>query len=181
MGGEKIFCYTVDNYFTYEKAFWTDSTNIIRAKMMANLMRQGLLGETGQDLNCKNETGQYVNLYSIKKPIVVVYLYNPDCEHCQKETPKLKALYNKWKTKGLEVYALNLGTEYDKWHNYIKELQLDWINVIDPNIESRHDRKYFTVDTPGIYVLDVNHKIVAKQLMPDKLEPIFESIMQKKN
>jgi thiol-disulfide isomerase/thioredoxin len=181
MGGEKIFCYTVDNYFTYEKAYWTDSVNVYRAKQKSNLMKPSLLGETGQDLNCKNEQGEYVSLYSIKKPIRVVWLYNPDCEHCQKETPKLKALYDKWKSKGLEVYALNIESEYDKWHNFIKELQLDWVNVIDPKIESRYDRKYFFIDTPGIFVLDANNKIVAKQLMPDNLEYIFESMLEKKN
>lgn len=181
MGGEKIFCYTVDNYFTYEKAYWTDSVNVIRAHMKSNLMKPSLLGETGEDLNCKNDKGQYISLYSIKKPIRVVYLYNPDCEHCQKETPKLKALYDKWKNKGLEVYALNVESEFDKWHNYIQELQLDWINVIDPKIESRYDRKYFFTETPGVFVLDANNRIVAKQLMPDKLEPVFESIIDKKN
>src|SRR5262249_29425941 len=125
MGGETIFCYTVDNYFTREQAYWTDTVNVIRAKMQSDLMKPGLLGETGQDLNCKNESGEYVSLYSIKKPIRIIFLYNPDCEHCQKETPKLKALYDRWKSKGLEVYALNVASEYDKWHNYIKSLQLD--------------------------------------------------------
>ncbi|MEI6817704.1 MAG: thioredoxin-like domain-containing protein [Bacteroidota bacterium] len=178
MGGEKIFVYMVDNYFTLKKAYWTDSVNVIRAKMQVDLMRASLLGMTGQDLRCKNEQGEYVNLYSIKKPIRVVFLYNPDCEHCQKETPKLKALYDKWKSKGLEVYALNVEKDYTKWHDYIKKLDLNWINVIDPNYESLYYKKYHIVNTPGLYVLDSNNKIVSKQLMPDQLEPIFESLLK---
>jgi peroxiredoxin len=181
MGGENIFSYTVDHYFTREKAFWTDTVNIIRAKMRSDLMKASLLGETSQDLKCKNDKGEYVSLYSIKKPIRVLYLYNPDCEHCQKETPKLKALYDKWKSRGLEVYALNVAGEYDKWYNYIKELQLDWVNVIDPKFESHYDRKYYYTDTPSVYVLDSNNKIVAKQLMSDNLESIFEEMIEKKN
>lgn len=181
MGGENIFCYTADNYFTREKGFWTDSINVIRAKMRSNEMKLSLLGEIGQDLKCKNEKGEYISLYSIKKPIRVVYLYNPDCEHCQKETPKLKVLYDKWKSKGLEVYALNVAAEYDKWHNYIKDLQLDWVNVIDPNFESGYLKKYYYTETPAVYVLDSNNKIVAKQLMPDNLESMFESMIAKKN
>ena len=178
MGGEKIFCYTVDNYFTLKKAYWTDSVNVIRAKQQSDLMKPSLLGAIGQDLNCKNEQGVYVSLYSIKKPIRIVYLFNPDCEHCQKETPKLKALYDKWKTKGLEVYALNVERDYDKWHNYIKTLGLDWINVIDPKYESLYYKKYHIFNTPGIYVLDASNKIVAKQLMPEYLEQIFETMVK---
>src|SRR5258706_3241110 len=181
LGGDKIFCYTGDNYFTREKAYWADSVTVIRARMMSDLMRPSLVGATAQDLNCKNEQGEYVNLYSIKKPIKVLYLYNPDCEHCQKETPKLKVLYDKWKTKGLEVYALNVERDYDKWHNFIKNLQLDWVNVIDPQFESGYLKKYFYTDTPADFVLDANNKIIAKQLMPDNLEYIFESMTEKKN
>lgn len=181
MGGENIFCYTADNYFTREKGFNSDTVSVIRAKMRSNEMKLSLLGETGQDLKCKNEQGAYVSLYSIKKPIRVVYLYNPDCEHCQKETPKLKALYDKWKSRGLEVYALNVERDYDKWHSFIKNLQLDWVNVIDPGYESNYYKKYYYTDTPALYVLDENNKIVAKQLMPDNLEPMFESMVEKKN
>ena len=181
MGGEIIFCYTVDNYFTREKAFWSDSVNIYRTQRQSDMMRPSMLGETGQDVNCKNEKGEYVNLYSIKKPIRVVYLFNPDCEHCQKETPKLKKLYDKWKSKGLEVYAIIVAGEYDKWHKYINDLHLDWVNVIDPKYESGYHKKYYVSITPGLYVLDAKNKIVAKQAMPDSLEEIFERMVGGKN
>lgn len=181
MGSEKIFCYTVDNYFTLKKAYWTDSVNVIRAKQMSNDMKPSLLGEIGQDVRCKNDKGEYVSLYSIKKPIRIVYLWNPDCEHCQKETPKLKALYDKWKSKGLEVYAIDIEHEADKWHKYIEEHNLDWINVSDDKYESLYYKKYHIVNTPGLYVIDSNNRIVAKQLMPDQLEPTFELMLKKYN
>jgi len=178
MGGEKIFCYTVDNYFTIKKAYWTDSNNVKAAKMMSDDMKPSLLGAIGQDVNCKNDKGEYVSLYSIKKPIRIVYLWNPDCEHCQKETPKLKALYDKWKSKGLEVYAINVEHEYDKWIKYIKDHDLDWINVSDDKYESKYYKKYHIFNTPGLYVLDTNNKIVAKQLMPDQLESTLELMIK---
>lgn len=179
MGSEKIYCYVVDNFFTYKKAYWSDSTNIFRARLESDLMKPSLLGAIGQDLNCKNEKGDYVSLYSIKTPIKVVYLYNPDCEHCQKETPKLKALYDKWKSKGLEVYALNVEHEDDVWINYINKLGLNWVNVHDNKYESNYYKKYHMRQTPGLYVLDINNKIVAKQLMPDQLEAVFEYMLKK--
>ncbi len=178
MGSDKIFCYVIDNYYTLKKAYWIDSVEVIRAKQLSDLIKPSLLGAIGQDINCKNEQGVYVNLYSIKKPIRVVYLWNPDCEHCQKETPKLKALYDIWKSKGLEVYALNVEKEVDKWHQYVKEHNLDWINVMDPNYESKYYKKYHIFNTPGLYVLDANNKIVSKQLMPDQLESVFESMIK---
>lgn len=178
MGGEKIYCYVVDNYFTYKKAYWSDSLNILRAKIESDMMKPSLLGEIGQDLNCKNDQGKYVSLYGIKTPIKIVYLYNPDCEHCQKETPKLKALYDKWKPKGLEVYALNVERDTDMWRKYINALGLDWVNVIDPTYESAYYKKYHMRQTPGLYVLDINNKIVAKQLMPDQLESVFELMIK---
>lgn len=178
MGGEKIYCYTVDNYFTLKKAFWSDSVNIVRARYESDIRKASLLGETGQDLKCKNEKGEYVSLYSIKAPVKIVYLYNPDCDHCQKETPKLKTLYDKWKSKGVEVYALNVEHEDDKWRSYIQKLGLNWINVNDNKYESNYPKKYHIKQTPGLYVLDQKNKIVAKQLMPDNLEPTLEFLLK---
>lgn len=178
MGGEKIFCYVVDNYLTLKKAYWADSVTIVRIRAQSDLRRPSLLGEIGQDLNCKNEKGEYVSLYSIKKPIRIVYLYNPDCEHCIKETPDLMKLYAEWKSKGLEIYAVDVEREYDKWHDFIKKFHLDCINIIDPDRESHFDLKYYIENTPGLYVLDSNNKIVAKRLLPDQLPIIFEMMLK---
>lgn len=175
MGGEKILCYTIDSFYTKDKVFWADSFNLLQAKIKADKIRPSLLGAVGQDLKCKNDKGEYVSLYDIKKPIRVIFLYNPDCDHCQKETPKLLALYHKWKEK-MEVYALNVEKDYDKWHDFIKKYELDWINVIDPKYESKHYLKYDVQITPGLYVIDKNNIIVSKQVMPDNLEPLFETL-----
>jgi len=178
MGGEKIFCYVVDNYLTLKKAYWSDSVSVVRIRAQSDLMRPSLLGETGQDLNCKNEKGEYVNLYSIKKPIKIVYLYNPDCEHCIKETPELMKLYSEWKSKGLEIYALNVERDYNKWHDFIKKFKLDCINVIDPNYDSKFYLKYHIFNTPGLFILDSNNKIVAKSLLPFQLPDVFERMLK---
>lgn len=177
MGGDKIFVYAVDSFYTHKNVFWADSFNVVQAKLKADRFRPSMLGSIGQDLKCKNDKGEYVSLYSIKKPIRVVFLYNPDCEHCIKETPKLKALYDKWKDK-MEVFALNVEKDYDKWHTFIKDYKLDWINVIDPTYESKHYLKYHVQITPGLYVLDSNNIIVCKQVMPDGLESVFEKMVK---
>jgi len=178
MGGEKIMCYAIDNYYTYKNVFWADSANVQQAQIKANLLRNSLLGATGQDLKCKNEKGEYVSLYDLKAKVKIVFLYNPDCDHCKKETPKLKNLYDKWKDKGLEVYALNVEKENDKWINFINEYQLTWTNVIDTKNESKFYSKYYIDITPGLYVLDSNNKIVCKQVMPDRLESTIEEYIK---
>lgn len=178
MGGEKIMCYAIDNYYTYQKVFWADSTNVQQAQIKSNQLRNSLLGAVGQDLKCKNEKGEYVSLYDLKAKVKIVFLYNPDCDHCKKETPKLKELYNKWKSKGLEVYALNVEKENDKWINFINEYQLNWTNVIDPKNESKFYSKYYIDITPGVYVLDPNNKIICKQIMPEYLEPVIEKYLE---
>ncbi len=176
MGGEKIMCYAIDNYYTYEKIFWADSLNVQQAQVKANQIRPSLLGAVGQDLKCKNEKGEYVSLYSLQAKAKIVFLYNPDCDHCKKETPKLKALYEKWKPKGLEVYALNVEKDYDQWTKFIQQYQLTWTNVIDTKYESKFYAKYHADMTPGLYVLDSNNIIVSKQLMPDQLDSILEEL-----
>jgi thiol-disulfide isomerase/thioredoxin len=180
MGGEKIYVWLVENYFTYEKAYWSDSTNTFRVRDEARRMKPSLLGATGGELFCTDTAGNNVSLYQVSKRFTVLYMYNPDCELCQKETPKLKKVYDEWKDKGMVVYALNVEHDREKWLAYIDKLDLDWINVWDPKYQSRYYEKYFMTTTPGIYVLDENHKIICTHLGADLLPTLFERELEKK-
>ncbi|MFN8237456.1 MAG: TlpA disulfide reductase family protein [Chitinophagales bacterium] len=182
MGDEKILVYMADNYFTDEIAgswFKENPYELTKIRLKVNSMRPSMLGSTGQDLRCKNLNGVYENMYDLKTPIKIAFLYDPDCSHCQEEAPKLQALVTKWKDK-VSVYALSLDDNETKWREFVAKYHTDnFHNVFDPKMESLYYKKYHIDVTPEIYVLDSNNKIVGKDLHPEQLEEVFNQILNK--
>jgi thiol-disulfide isomerase/thioredoxin len=182
MGGEAILVHLVDKYYTDDIAatwFPGKPEELSKIRKKVNEMRPSMLGKVGQDLRAQNLNGQYESLYDLKTPIKVVFMYSYSCSHCQERAPVLRQVYDKWKDK-VEVYALCLDPEDAKWREFVTKYHIEpFHNVIDPKMESRYYYKYHVDITPECYVLDQNNKIVAKDLHPDQLEPVFEDILKK--
>ena len=74
----------------------------------------------------------------------------------------------------MEVVAANIKKDINKWKNYIKEKNLNWINLADPKLQSNFRYEYNLETTPIIYVLDDQKKIKAKKLDVDQLEDFIK-------
>ena len=182
MGGEKILVHLVDTYFTDARAFWYEDNpeELKKIRRKVDEMRVSMIGMKGQDLRCRNVNGEYESLYELKAPIKVVYIYSYTCSHCKERTPVLVDLMKEWRAKGVEVFALCNDPEEDKWKAFVEKYQMqDLHNVIDPNYESRYYKKYHIDVTPEAYVLDQNNTIIAKDLHPNQLPPVFEKALRK--
>jgi peroxiredoxin len=181
MGGEAVLIHLVDKYFTDDisgKWFPGKPEELAKIRKKVNEMRVSLIGMTGQDLRARNLNGEYESLYDLKTPIKVVFMYSYSCSHCQERAPVMREVYDKWKGK-VDVYALCLDPDDAKWRDFVAKYHIEpFHNVIDPKMESRYYYKYHTDITPECYVLDPNNKIVAKDLHPNQLDPVFEKILK---
>ena len=142
----------------------------------AREMRSSLVGMIGQNVWGRDKNNLKRSLYDINSPIKVVYIYYTDCEHCKEETPKLRAVYDQWKKRGVEIFSIGANVkERADWLNFEKNYGINWTNVMDPLLESKFNEKYFVDNTPEIYVLDKNYRIIAKNLKPEQLPELFEA------
>ena len=123
-----------------------------------------------QDSNFKPRS-----MYDIKNKYTILYIFDPDCGHCRKETPKLVAFYNKLKIKfNVEVYAVNADTSMAKIRNYIKEMKMPWITVNGPRTYVGPYQDHYDANTmPSLYILDDKKKIIGKKVPTEKLEDFF--------
>jgi peroxiredoxin len=178
MGLESVFVHVVDKYFTDEQAFWSTPEELKEIRRDANEMRPSLIGKIGQDLVCLNAQGKEESLYALKGPVTILYVWNYECEHCQEETPKMKKIYDRYHSKGLEVYSLCTGSEEKLWKEFIAKYKIQGFhNVWDPQYKSNFYQKYHIDITPEVFVMNSNHEIIAKDLKPDQLpetlDPLF--------
>ena len=90
-----------------------------------------------------------------------------------KESPfhnqEIANIYNKYYSKGFQVYQVSLDTDEHFWKN--SALNLPWICVIDPqSINSEILRKYNVSEIPTSFLLDKQGNIVKRVEDYTKLE-----------
>jgi thiol-disulfide isomerase/thioredoxin len=172
MDAEAVMVHMVQNYFTEEKAFWSNPAELQGLQQRAMEMQASLVGRKGPDVISTDPSGRSRSIYEMKQPYVIVLLYNPECEHCIEETPQMLSLYNRLK-KDLGIYAIAIDTDDTKWRNFIQNFGTqEWVNVYDPTNRSIY-AKYFVDKTPEIYVLNPDRTIIGKNLKVFQVEEII--------
>ena len=181
MDGEAVYSHIVLKYFTPERATWATAEDVANLRKSAAEMRVSLIGMVGQDVRAQNKNGQFKSIYGLNSAFTIVYIYNPDCEHCQEQTPTLQKVYNEWKSKGLGIFSIAANAKNrEEWQHFANNFGVSWdSDVIDPQLASRFQEKYHIDNTPELYILDKNHVIIAKNLKPEQVPEILEKEMAK--
>ena len=101
----------------------------------------------------------------IDKDLIIIWFWDADCDECIVETPKLNEFYKDFANYyNLEVFAVAITDDLEKWDKFCKNNELSWINVNyymnDPNYDFI---EYFDlITTPVIYLIDKNHTIIDR-------------------
>jgi peroxiredoxin len=178
MDGEAVMVYVIQKYFTPERAFWSDKVELEKIQKQAWELEGSLMGKIGPNVTAPDINGVSKSLYDIKEPITVIFMFSPDCDHCREQAPEIERLAVKWKGKGVEFFGIGVNTNQAEWSAFIKKTNFSFTNVFDPTYRAIY-AKYYVDNTPELYVLDKNKKIVAKNLNANQLETIFEREFKK--
>ena len=170
----------VNEYLTDERAFWADPTQVYAWKLRAMAKAGSLVGNPGMNIRAKDTDGQMQSMFDTNAPYVVLYFYHAECEHCIEETPKLVQFYQKWKDRGLEVYAVAMDTEDAEWRKFITDNKMEsWINVNDADSQDIYD-DYYVMGTPNIYLLNPERIIIGKSLELEHIPAVIQMDQQKR-
>lgn len=167
--GKKYFCKD-------DMTPWIDTTKRFKICDRATRLEPVLVGKKAQRLILWKDSTErdFVSLYDLKNKYTVVAFWSPDCGHCKKEIPVLADGYHNLKKKGVdvEVYAPIISDmdHYKEWREFIKEKNLDWVNVCDAKRHSNFRWEWDIQSTPQLYILDRDKKIVARRIAADQIE-----------
>jgi peroxiredoxin len=173
MDPQAVYVHMIQNYFTKERAFWSQPAEVQGLQMRAYEMAQSLLGQKAPEVEAPSYSGGLKTIYDLKKDYIIVYMYNPTCEHCQKESPKLVEFYKTHKNE-VDVYGIAIDTDDKEWRDYVKKTGMDaWTNVFDPTNKSIY-AKYFVDVTPELYLLNKDRIIIGKNLKVDQVQTMID-------
>ncbi len=183
VGMDAVYVHIVENYYAKGLAPWTDKDQLKKIIRNANTLKPLLIGKIAPDIEVEKQDKSKIKLHDVDSDITVLFFWAPDCGHCKKSMPKMVDFYDKYQSKGVEVFAVCTMVQ-DKckqcWET-IEEKNMDkWINTTDPFLKSRYKVIYDIRTTPQIYVLDKNKEIVSKRIGAEQLGEVIDSYLKYK-
>lgn len=191
MGMDRVFINIYNTYFKNKEYPWLQLKQKEFFKFKVASIKDNLVGDKGRNLFMLTQDQKRIDLYDIKAKYTIVAFWDPTCGHCATEIPKMHQLYEtEWKQKGVVVFAVNNNTnEMAKWKEFIEKEKLsDWTNVYpSPVVTGNYTKEdvdfqtlYNVRQTPVIYLLDQDKKIIAKKVGPENYTKIIEQLEKKK-
>lgn len=137
------------------------------------------IGSVAPDIVLQDPFGKTIALSSLRGKVVLVDFWASWCKPCREESPNVVKAYNKYKSRGFEVFSVSLDDNRDAWQKAINDDKLLWTHVSDlMKWNSSVVNLYNIEGIPFTVLLDADGKIIAKNLrgkaLDDKLAEILK-------
>jgi hypothetical protein len=175
MGQDAVFVHLFEKYINTGKAeFFTNQYKEFATKRAYSLMAN-LIGRQAPVLDMVDTVGKALPLYSLKGDFTVICFWDPTCSHCKEIVPKVDSIFKaKWKNEGVEMYGVKTDGTMEEWKTFIADNHLSgWNHVYQLPAEQEKEIRekragykqlYDVYQTPMIYLLDKDKRIIAKKL-----------------
>ncbi|MDQ2718278.1 MAG: redoxin domain-containing protein [Bacteroidota bacterium] len=186
MGQDAVFVHLFEKYHSQGVSTWLNEKQMTAISNRAYMLMSNLIGELAPNLEMADTSGKNIALYNIKSDYIVICFWDPTCSHCQVEVPRLDSIYNaKWKNEGIKIFGVLTEThEKEKWLKFIDGHKLqNWINVYQTDEQKKiieeakkpsYKQLYDVVQTPTLYLIDKEKRIVAKKLTREQMDDVLQ-------
>ena len=187
MGQDAIFVHLFEKYHSKGLTSWLNEKQMETISRRAYMQMSNLIGVRAANLEMIDSTGKSTPLYDLNADFTLVIFWDPSCGHCKEELPRIDSIYRaSWKKNGVKIYAVL--TENDKkteWVNYIKEHNVgDWTHVYETKAMEKtiadgqragFKQLYDVTQTPTLFLLDKEKRIIGKKLGWQQLNELLET------
>jgi hypothetical protein len=133
--------------------------------------------EVKLDPNLKDIKGNRIALSSLKGKVVLLTFWVTGSEESVAENLSLKELYKLYKSRGFEIYQVNLDENEEAWKNAVKFDELPWISVREDDPKNPVNARLYNVRAvPTNYLYDRDGKIAAANLHGQNLHIRLEQL-----
>ncbi len=174
IGWDATWCHLVRQYYLTGKCTWAPQSEIINKRQTCEFLEKSLIGARGAELymadtNQSDNPQDWISSHRFPTRYVILWFWDPDCHHCQIQTPELKHLYDSLSAAGnkrFEVYAVGYDADIDKWKKYVRDYHLDWVNVGGTNVNIDYQEAYNVHGTPTMIILNEERRIIMNKVLP---------------
>lgn len=129
------------------------------------------IGVEAPEIVVQTPEGETIKLSDFRGKVTMIDFWASWCKPCRMENPNMVKVYNKYKSKGFEIFGVSLDQDKGKWVEAIKQDGLTWKHGSELKFwQSSFVPAYSLDGIPMTYLLDENGVIIAKGLRGDQLE-----------
>lgn len=138
------------------------------------------IGAKAYDFSFVDARGKMVKLSDFRGKFVLVDFWASWCGPCMDEMPNVKAIYEKYHDRGLEIVGVSMDNNKANWERAIERAGLVWHHVSSLKGMNRCPvaKLYQVVAIPKLYIIGKDGKIIAKDLrgeeLREKIDELFE-------
>ncbi len=161
------------------KALYENTLQFLReekAKRVQQFIEEN--GENSPEIVLPNTSGKEIALSSLRGKVVLIQFWAAENEGSRMLNPLLADAYRKYKSKGFEIYQVNLGKNRSEWLDAIDADKLTWINVGDMEGSIKAVNAYNIQTIPYNYLLDRDGSVVAKNLTGPALDKALAQLLK---
>jgi peroxiredoxin len=128
--------------------------------------------QTFPDIVMQSPEGNTRALSDLDGKVVLVEFWASWCNVCsEKNCNDLLPVYDMYKDRGFEIYAISVDEDHRQWINGIESHHLPWIHVSDlQGFASPISQRFDVNQTPTTYLLDEERRVIGKNLTREELE-----------
>jgi len=186
MGQDAVFVHLFNKYHSKGLTSWLNEKQMEAITRRAYMLMANLVGEQAANLELIDSAGKLRPLYNEKATYTVVVFWDPNCGHCKEEMPRIDSLYqSNWKNKDVHIYAVMTESDTVAWKKYIVEHNIGYWTHVYQTLEMMMEEKkalqpsykqlYDITQTPSLYLLDKDKRIIAKKLTPLQINEMLEA------
>lgn len=149
----------------------------LNVKRFIDLNKEIKIGDKFADIEQENLAGEKINLSGSAGKYTLLEFWASWCGPCLRENPELVKLYNKFRPKGFEIYAVSVDESRSSWITAIEKDKLPWINVSELNGTFNSAVQIYGVfEYPTNFLINPDGIIIAKNLRGKQLEEKLSEI-----
>jgi peroxiredoxin len=136
---------------------------------------QPSVGEKASEISLPDTEGSNLSLSSLQGKVVLIDFWASWCGPCRRSEPELKKLYEKYQSKGFEIYGISVDEDKFAWKTAIKQDKINWLHVNDD--KGVVAGKWNVMYIPNTYLLDKTGKVVAVNPSHQQLDELIQKLL----
>lgn len=155
----------------------TQYVNVLRE--LSPTLRKVGIGATAPAFTLADANGQPVKFSGKTGKYLLLDFWAGWCGPCRRENPNLVRVYEKYKGKGFDIFAVSLDKQKEQWLKAIADDKLTWTHVSDLKFWDSAPAKLYGVRAiPSNVLIGPDGKIVARNLRGKELEEKLATLLQ---
>lgn len=131
------------------------------------------------DIRMPDVQGDTIALNSMKGKYIVLDFTVLNTREGIQYISELKKIYNKFHSRGVQIYQVCLDPDKQAWENIVKQQNITWTCVWDPDgLQSKAAKTWNVQNIPANYIINPKSEIVGKNLNGRRLEERLSDLLK---